>query len=334
MSSKEIPYATDRSGEYLTSKFEIKKTFKRFNPKFDLFNRSIWDDKINPKALFASYDIANFAPKKSKGFDHWDFALRNASWHLTDHVGERNFDESGIVEGFTHPYTTHVPGPADRAHLSSPQDTTHRIKKAAKLFGAGMVGVTQLDRRWVYSHTFNRKTKENIEFDIPNHLKWVIILILPMDYKLGNTFPSALSGSTTGVGYADSLQSSTMTAQFITNLGYEAMASMNDSALNIPLAIKAGLGEYGRHGLLISKKYGPNVRIAKVFTDLPMVSDEPQEFGVTEFCNQCRKCAESCPPRAIPKEQPQEEPPNISSFPNIKKWTINAEKNVLSFGWV
>ena len=115
-------------------------------------------------------------------------------------------------------------------------------------------------------------------------------------------------------------------AQFITNLGFHAIASLNDTGMSIPMAIQAGLGEYGRHGLLITPKYGPNVRIAKVFTDLPLQVDQPINFGVKEFCQNCKKCAISCPPRAIPKEDPQSEPPNFSSLKGITKWTVNAEK--------
>ena len=88
------------SSEYLDQEFEITSELKRFDQKNDIFNRSIWDDKVNAKNFFKSYDIANYAPKKSKGFDHWDYAFRNASWHLTDVVGERNFETSGNVEGY------------------------------------------------------------------------------------------------------------------------------------------------------------------------------------------------------------------------------------------
>ena len=52
--------------------------------------------------------------------------------------------------------------------------------------------------------------------------------------------------------------------QYIRNLGYQAIASMNDTSLAIPYALKAGLGEYGRHGLLITKEFGPRVRLGKI----------------------------------------------------------------------
>jgi hypothetical protein len=70
--------------QYLNKRFEIDAQFDQFNQRNDIFNRANWDDKVKPKHFFQSYDIANFAPKKAKGFDHWDYALRNASWHLTD----------------------------------------------------------------------------------------------------------------------------------------------------------------------------------------------------------------------------------------------------------
>lgn len=311
---------------YLNKRFNIKSSFQAFNQKNDIFNRSMWDDSVQPKNFYISYDIANYKPKKSKGFDHWDYALRNASWHLTDVVSEMNFEESGRVEGFTDYYTIQTQGPPQKVELPSLEETTHRIKNAAKIFGAGMVGIGEIDRRWIYSHHFNRKTGEAQELDFPENLKNVIILVLPMDYELTNTIPSALGGTTTGLGYAASLNAANSLAQFITNLGYEAIASLNDTALSIPMAIQAGLGEYGRNGLLITPKYGPNVRIAKVFTDLPLLADSPIEFGVKQFCESCRKCSDSCPAKAIAPEKPLPEPPNQSSHSNIKKWTVNAAK--------
>lgn len=314
------------SSKYLNQKFNIDGDLQPFNQLNDIFSRAVWDEKINPKNFFLSYDITNYIPKKSKGFDHWDYAFRNASWHITDFIGERNFQENGKVEGFTDYYAMHTKGPLQKIQLKSPTHTTKRIKLAAKSFGAGMVGICALDRRWVYSHHFNRKTQKAQPLQLPKSLKYAIILIHPMDKDLSRTYPTALSGATTGLGYSESLLCANTLAQFITNLGYEAVASLNDTALSIPMAIEAGLGEYGRHGLLITPEYGPNVRISKVFTDIPLEVDQPIEFGVTEFCQICKKCADSCPVKAIPKEEPQSEPPNFSSLTKVKKWTINAEK--------
>lgn len=315
-----------KSKNFLDRRFAIKSKLKRFNQKNDIFSRAVWDDTINPKKFFASYDIANYSPKKSKGFDHWDFAFRNASWHLTDTVGERNIEKNGSVEGFTDYYSTGTPPSPTKVKLVSPEMATARIKRAAKMFGAGMVGICKVDERWVYSHNFNRKSQSATVLDLPEHMKYAIMLIIPMDYDLSKTFPAALSGAATGIGYSYGLNCAVSLAQFITNLGYDAIASLNDTALSIPMAIEAGLGEYGRNGLLITPEFGPNVRIAKVFTDLPLVLDEATEFGVEKFCTTCDKCAKGCPVKAIPNGAPEAAAPNISSHQGIKKWTVNAEK--------
>ncbi len=318
--------STQSAMAFIDREFEIGANYQRFDQRNDIFSRAIWDPSVKPKNFFKSYDVANYQPKKSKGFDHWDYALRNASWHLTDVVAELKWHSEGKVEGFTNYYSIQTPGPKVKAPELSLSETTSRIKKAARVLGAGDVGICRLDRRWLYSHQFQRKTGTSAKLDLPKHLSHAIILILPMDHRLTQTIPSALGGTTTGLGYAASLNVANALAQFIVNLGYDAVASLNDTALSIPMAIQAGLGEYGRNGLLITSKFGPNVRIAKVFTDLPLQIDRPTRFGVKEFCSICQKCANACPVKAIPGGKPQVKPPNFSSHNAITKWTVNAEK--------
>ncbi len=36
-------------------------------------------------------------------------------------------------------------------------------------------------------------------------------------------------------------------------------------------------------------------------TDLPLVPDQPVDFGLQEFCKKCKKCADQCPSQSIPK---------------------------------
>jgi reductive dehalogenase len=65
------------------------------------------------------------------------------------------------------------------------------------------------------------------------------------------------------------------------------------------VAVEAGLGELGRFGYLITKKFGPRVRLAAVTTDLPLIPDQPVDIGVEDFCRVCKKCAVCCPASAI-----------------------------------
>ena len=61
----------------------------------------------------------------------------------------------------------------------------------------------------------------------------------------------------------------------------------------------AGLGELGKHGSLISREFGPNVRLATVLTDLPLEIDAPVDIGVEDLCAGCRRCTIDCPADAI-----------------------------------
>jgi reductive dehalogenase len=92
------------------------------------------------------------------------------------------------------------------------------------------------------------------------------------------------------------------------------------------MAMQAGLGELGRNGLLITPQFGPRVRISKVMTDLPLTPDAPVEFGVTEFCNACKKCAEMCPSQAILLGDRTAERHNLSNSGGVLKWPIHSEK--------
>ena len=107
------------------------------------------------------------------------------------------------------------------------------------------------------------------------------------------------------------------------------MTTGNDIGLSVPLAIDAGLGMIGRHGILITKEFGPRVRIAKVLTDMPLISDTPDlDFcrSVTRFCEVCEKCATTCPSQSIPYGSERTwNGKTRSNNPGVQKWYINPE---------
>jgi reductive dehalogenase len=150
-------------------------------------------------------------------------------------------------------------------------------------------------------------------------------MAIEMDYAMMKESPKALSAAATGLGYSKMAVLSVSVAEFIRNLGYKAIPMRNDTALSIPLAIDAGLGELGRHGRLITEQYGPRVRLCKVFTDLPLVPDKPIDMGQQEFCENCGACAEECPGKAISAGKRTTEPASVSNNKGgLLKWPINA----------
>lgn len=309
--------------------FQVAEDFRRFNQKHDMFNRSVWDTEVRServKAFFESYftDLAKF--RKVEGFTHRDYALRNAAWYIADFTADLLEQSADRKEGFLDTYTMFREGATVRLENVPPQEMSADVKRAGRFLGADLVGVCEYDERWVYTHNYSRRDQRDKPMDLAADLPYVVVIANEMDHETIKTVPSALSGAATGQGYSKDIIAVLSLTQYIRNLGYRAVASLNDTALSIPLAIQAGLGEYGRHGLLITKEFGPRVRIAKIFTDLPLQPDTPQGFGVTEFCGVCRRCSAGCPPKAIPDGDPSEEVYNISNIRGVRKWTVNAEK--------
>lgn len=65
------------------------------------------------------------------------------------------------------------------------------------------------------------------------------------------------------------------------------------------LAVKAGVGVFGRHSLLITPEYGPRVRLTAIVTDAKLEPDKPI---VQDFCKKCNsQCISLCPAKALKK---------------------------------
>ena len=296
----------------------------RFDQRYEMYKRARWDESV--KWMGDSlYGI--IPPKEKEGHTLLDRAFQNAGWYL-----EMAFAHGIVIHG-TDLYSWKKQ-PADNIRLpkglkytvSDPVDMTKKIKGVAKWLGAGLVGVCELDSRWVYNHYYNLASREYGSLDIPEECRFVIALAVEEEYYAIKTSPLEISSAGTGLGYSHMAFVAGSLAHFIRDLGYTAIPSGNDTALSIPIAIDAGLGELGRNGLLITKKYGPRIRLCKVITDLPLIPDHPIEFGVSKFCDVCKKCAEKCPGQAIQYGARSPEPLNVSNNAGVLKWPVNAEK--------
>ena len=91
----------------------------------------------------------------------------------------------------------------------------------------------------------------------------------------------------------------------------------------IPPAIASGLGELGKHGSLISRKFGAGVRLAGVTTDMPLVATTPARFGADEFCSTCQVCTNACPPGAIT--------PQKQMVRGVERWYVDFDKCIPFF---
>jgi epoxyqueuosine reductase len=205
--------------------------------------------------------------------------------------------------------------------VSDPAWMSNRIKEVGRFYGADLIGITKIDQRWVYSHSFERATGNYERLEI--HYKYAIVMGIEMDWQRIDQSPKPGASAATALAYSQMAELSASLAKYIRALGYPAVPCGNDSAQSIPLAIDAGLGELGRNGLLISPEFGPRQRICKVFTDLPLQPDQPIDFGMRSFCETCHACAAACPANAIRWEERTAEQTSISNRTGILRWPVN-----------
>ncbi|MFN2201665.1 MAG: reductive dehalogenase [Caldilineaceae bacterium] len=307
---------------------EVLDGFERFRQRNDIFSRAQWDASVRSAAtdrFFDTYDGPLTLWRSAEGYTQKDYALRNASWHIKDQFSQ--FTEGAEYGEGAQQANTTLTEPAPTAMLvESPSAMSKEIKRAAKVLGAHIVGIADFDERWVYSHRYVRDGDRDEPIHLPEGLTHAIVLGIGMDYELTKTVPSALSGAATGMGYSLLAAALLSLAQHIRHLGYQAIPSLNDTALSIPLAIQAGLGEYGRNGMLITKEYGPRLRLGKIFTDLPLEADRPIHFGVREFCEVCERCSDACPVKALPHGPASDKALNISTITGVRKWSVDGER--------
>ena len=302
---------------------------ERFGQQNEAFARSRWDPsliEVGEKLWHAQESY-----KDVPGYALRDYALRNASWYLPIAYTEGNYaGNRGLYSWDTKPWGLYGRPKVEQLAVDDPARMTQSIKKIAKLLGASLVRVCELDRRWIYSHQYDLRTREYTPVEVPEEYKYAIVLGYEMDYRLIRMSPTATAEFAVGMAYTRMAVVGSELAQFIRLIGYKAIPMGNDTANSIPLAIDAGLGQLGRLGLLITPEYGPRVRLSKVFTNLPLVPDKPIEFGAWDFCMRCMKCAQNCPAQAISYGEPIDQPDSISNRGGILRWPIQAEKCI---GW-
>lgn len=335
---------TNKTYQSLTEIYKVDEDYQRFNQKNNLLIRAMWKEEMieNDKKITSS--LKDHVNNKKSGYSLFDYAyyqgimnqLQNLNYGLNLCDQEANSWVNAVSK-------------EPKAELPSEEEMAAIVKKASIKFGASAVGITEIDRRWVYSHWYDEDKKEsfplrfsdedpqyeNIDTPtkledgtriIPASMKYAVVILIDWDNDSLKYAPTMLARAASVKAYSDLTNLTLYIAGFIKALGYNAIPSINCTALSIPLAIDAGLGEMGRSGKLINPELGAKVRIAKVITDLPMSTDHPQNYGIIEFCNSCKKCARQCPAGALSKGGQDKTAIDDTGSNHYLRWVIDQKK--------
>ena len=205
--------------------------------------------------------------------------------------------EAARVSAAVEPTGTPVPG----------EDLTEDIRRFALELGFGEVGFAQYDRRYTF------KSKQDWA-----RYEHAICLALEQDYAKTQTGPSTEADVARFEAYEVLMTLGLELADYIRARGYHAQFhdGSDNSGPYIPLFVAAGLGQMGANGQLLSPHFGSRSRLMLITTDAPVTYDQPVDYGIHKFCQQCQVCVNRCPGRAISRD---------------KVWWRGVEKNKLIY---
>jgi epoxyqueuosine reductase QueG len=177
-----------------------------------------------------------------------------------------------------------------RVDLGPPAAAAQHLKTKARELGADIVGICTIEPADVYR---GRVVTEKYAIAVGQRMRWRAFQVVPsrdsaieclrVYFTLGETV-IRLAEHIRGLGHACRVEH-----------------PIGDSnLLHVPIGLKAGFGELGRHGSIIHPELGPLFRMGSVITSIPLATDAPIDAGIAAFCDTCRACRLYCPPQAIP----------------------------------
>ncbi|MFW6119365.1 MAG: 4Fe-4S dicluster domain-containing protein [Petrotogales bacterium] len=233
--------------------------------------------------------------------------------HIESRISEANF---GFLDSLRTMVEFHSDKPKEKVDNVEISNT---LKEIALYYGAKHSGIARMKDTHYYSY------RGRIGFGygekITEHLPYGLAFTVEMKRNALNDAPGARELTESSRAYVEAAVISMQLAYFIKELGYNARVHIDKNYLVLVslVAYDAGLGVFGRSGLLITPDFGPAVRIGVITTDLPLIVDEKLSFNISEFCKICNICSNTCPGRAIPRG-------NRERLNGNFRWRINQEK--------
>jgi ferredoxin len=174
--------------------------------------------------------------------------------------------------------------------FASPAEASRQVKAAALEAGADIVGICEIGPENVYH---GRTVSETYAIAVGQRMRWREFQVVPSRESAIECLRVYFTLGETVIRLAAHLRA----------IGYPCRVEhpIGDSdLLHIPIGLKAGFGELGRHGSIIHPSLAPLFRMGSVITSIPLEIDHTGDAGIAKFCDACRACRKFCPPQAIP----------------------------------
>lgn len=196
-------------------------------------------------------------------------------------------------------YVDHLQPLANRLRVAGKrqedlQQLKEEIRSYAARCGFALCGFTRVDRRLIADGA-----DEKFPYDT------AVVLGMEMEPDLLDEMPSAPGRLADFEAYVAAGRQVLEVARFIRQQGYRCLArpAFEGWVKYVPHAINAGLAELGANGVALTPQFGPRQRWCMISVDVELEPDEPADFGLAAFCDECQLCVHGCPGRAISEEK-------------------------------
>jgi len=206
------------------------------------------------------------------------------------------FDGIGQFQIYLSKYNLPDVAPEKSPIPDDPKILARHLKAFGYFLGADMIGICPLPQSAVYSKNADGEPQE-----LPLKNAIVFLNVKRTETTLATYGNEWIDDLISYQSYQRCACQAQVMAGYIRKLGYPAESAVLKKypVLMPQLVIESGLGEVGRIGIAINPFVGAAFKVSAVLTDLPLEPDKPIDFGLQEYCSNCKICAEQCPTHSV-----------------------------------
>jgi len=196
-----------------------------------------------------------------------------------------------------------------------PSVLSRHFKSLGYFLGADIVGIGKFPQSALYTHHLDGTP-------IEASFRYAIVFVnrkSDMTICASNGWEQIVDAASFQTYQRLALQTEVV-ANYIRRLGWDAEPSNMDAYLTLmpQILLEAGIGEVCRMGIILNPFLGTNFKASCVLTNIDLEIDGPIDFGLQEYCKNCKICAEQCPAGAIAKA-------DQVLYNGYYTWKLNAE---------
>jgi len=269
--------------------------------RFERFNMSKLKHVDSPTTLITD-DIRKFDPRENafaKGLrGDYGYAVQRGASRLSGKY-PLSAVQDNLLRQLAHMRDSEVA--TSRAPIpDNPKILSYHIKCLGYFLGADIIGICQVPQYAMYECDIHGNP-------IDIYYKYAIMIVVAQDYQTtrASTGHGWMGNAMAGRSHLLIASIANTISNYIRKLGHAASPQYSPyqaggyQVIMPPLLLWAGIGEMSRAGIILNPFLGMNFKAGAVLTNLSLQPDKPIDFGLQDFCRNCKICAEECPSKAI-----------------------------------